>query len=69
MKAVIERISGTVAVLVFPDENLRLNIPPELLPPASEEGDIVTVSLERDEGATREAHDRVSRLISDLIRK
>ncbi|MFA7694641.1 MAG: DUF3006 domain-containing protein [Methanoregula sp.] len=70
MKAVIDRIWETVAVLVFPDEeNLRLNIPVVLLPAGCSEGDILTLSLEKDESATLEAQDRVARLIGDLIRK
>jgi hypothetical protein len=70
MKAVIDRIGETLAVLVVPgEENLRFNIPLALIPAGCQEGDILTLSLERDEAATREAEDRVSRLIGDLIRK
>ncbi|MGB8220882.1 MAG: DUF3006 domain-containing protein [Methanoregula sp.] len=70
MKAVIDRIGETFAVIVIPEkENLRLNIPSALLPAGSGEGDILTISIERDEAATNEAQARVSRLIADLIRK
>jgi hypothetical protein len=70
MKAVIDRIGETVAVIVIPEEeNLRLNIPSAFLPAGSGEGDILTLSIERDEAATHEAQARVSRLIGDLIRK
>ncbi len=70
MKAVIDRIGETIAVIVIPgEENLRLNIPSALLPAGSGEGDILTLSIERDEAATTEAQARVSRLIGDLIRK
>ena len=70
MKAVIDRIGETLAVLVIPgDENIRVNIPPVLLPAGSCEGDILTLSIERDEAATQEAQARVSHLIGDLIRK
>jgi hypothetical protein len=70
MKAVIDRIGETLAVIVIPgEENLLLNIPSALLPTGSCEGDILTLSLERDEAATQEAKARVSRLIGDLIRK
>ena len=70
MKVVIDRIGGMIAVLVIPgEENLRLNVPVALIPAGCQEGDILTLSLERDEAATREAEDRVSRLLGDLIRK
>jgi hypothetical protein len=69
MKAVIDRIGETLAVLVLPDdEYLRVNVPLALLPAGCCEGDILTLSVEFDEAATHEAQDRVVRLIGDLIR-
>jgi hypothetical protein len=69
MKAVIDRIDGTCAVLVFPGaQERRLNVPLALMPGGCNEGDILTVTLERDDEATREAHDRAARLIEGLIR-
>ena len=68
MKAVIERIGDPSAGLVFPDQDfLRFTLPSVLLPEGSREGDIVTILLERDETATREAHERVARFVGDLI--
>ena len=68
MKAVIDRIDGTLAVLVVPDaQELRLNVPLALMPEGCNEGDIITFTLERDEVSTLEAHDRAARLIDDLI--
>jgi|WetSurMetagenome_2_1015567.scaffolds.fasta_scaffold211684_2 hypothetical protein len=68
MKAVIDRIDGTLAVLVVPDaQELRLNVPLALMPEGCNEGDIITFTLERDDESTREAHDRAARLIDTLI--
>ena len=68
MKAVIERIGDPTVVLVLPDRDfLRFTIPALLLPEGCSEGDIITVSLEPDCEATREAHDRAARLIAGLI--
>lgn len=68
MKAVIERIGDPTAVLVLPDRDfLRFNLPAILLPEGCSEGDIVTVTLAPDCEATREAHDRVARLINGLM--
>ncbi|WP_292367568.1 DUF3006 domain-containing protein [Methanoregula sp. UBA64] len=68
MKAVIERIGDPTAVLVLPDRDfLRFNIPSVLLPEGCSEGDIITVSLAPDHEATREAQDRVARLINGLM--
>jgi len=69
MKAVIDRIGETLTVLVFTEcGDLRANVPSALLPPGCCEGDILTLSIERDVAATTEAQDRVFRLIGDLIR-
>jgi len=68
MKAVVDRIGDPTAVLVVPDRDfLRFNIPSVLLPEGCSEGDIITVLLEPDEAATREAHDRAARLITGLV--
>jgi len=68
MKAVIERIGDPSAVLVLPDRDfLRFNVPSFLLPEGCSEGDIITVSLDLDHEATREARDRVARVIAGLI--
>lgn len=68
MKAVIERIGDPSAVLVLPDRDfLRFSIPSVLLPDGCSEGDIITVSLDLDHEATREAHDQAVRLIAGLI--
>jgi hypothetical protein len=67
MKAVIDRIGTNLAVLVIPEENTRLNLPTGLLPQGCSEGDIVTLTLERDDEGTREAQERAARLISGLV--
>jgi len=68
MKAVIERIGDPAAVLVVPDRDfLRFTVPSILLPEGCNEGDIITVSIEPDHEATREARDRVARVIAGLM--
>jgi len=67
MKVTIDRIEGTVAVLVSrEDESVRVNVPVSLLPPGSREGDILTIRIERDREATEAAQERVSGLIEKL---
>ena len=70
MKVTIDRIEGTVAVLVSrEDESVRVNVPVSLLPPGSREGDILTIRIERDREATEAAQERVSGLIEKLKKK
>jgi hypothetical protein len=70
MKVTIDRIEGTVAVLVSrEDESVRVNVPVSLLPSGSREGDILTIGIERDREATEAAQERVSGLIEKLKKK
>ena len=67
MKAAVDRIEGTLAVLIpCDDASVRLNLPAALLPPGTREGEIVSISIARDEEATRAANERVSGLIGKL---
>ena len=70
MKVTIDRIEGTIAVLISrEDESVRVNIPVSLLPPGSREGDILTIRIEPDIPATEAAHERVSDLIEKLKKR
>jgi Protein of unknown function (DUF3006) len=67
MKATIDRIEGTIAVLIPQDDDtMRFNLPLSLLPPGSREGDILTIGIERDPAGTAEAKKRVSGRIDTL---
>jgi hypothetical protein len=70
MKATLDRIEGTVAVLIpREDESVRVNIPVSLLPPGCREGDILTIRIERDRASTEAAQERVSGLIEKLKKR
>jgi len=67
MKATIDRIEGTTAVLIsLADEAVRINLPVSLLPPGCREGDILIVEIERDTSGTKKAKERVSGRIERL---
>lgn len=70
MKATLDRIEGNYAVLLIrPDEKQKINMPLSLMPPGSKEGDILDITIERDEKATTDAKKRVSGLIEKLKNK
>jgi len=70
MNMTIDRIEGTVAVLIScQDESVRANVPVSLLPPGCRDGDILTIRIERDLPATNAARGRVSALIEKLKNK
>jgi hypothetical protein len=70
MKATIDRIEGTIAVLILEeDEAVRINLPLSFLPEGCREGDILTVGIKRDTPGTKEAKERLSRRIDRLKNK
>jgi hypothetical protein len=69
MKAVIDRVEGEIAVLLLGDESTKLNIPLSLLPDGCREGDILTISFERDVVGTEQTKERVSGLMERLKKK
>jgi hypothetical protein len=67
MKATIDRIEGKLAVLLIRNgESIKLNIPLILLPEGSKEGDILDISIHKDDMETEAAKKRVSSLIEKL---
>ena len=70
MKATIDRIEGKLAALLIRNgENIKLNFPLILLPEGSKEGDILDISIHKDEKETEDAKERVSSLIEKLKSK
>lgn len=70
MKASIDRIEGTTAVLIpMDDESLQLSVPLKLLPIGCREGEILTIAIERDFKATGVAKERVKSLMEKLKSK
>jgi hypothetical protein len=70
MKATIDRIEGKLAVLLIRDgESIKLNVPLILLPEGSKEGDILDISIQKDEKEAEDAKKRVSGLIEKLMSK
>ena len=70
MKATIDRIEGKLAALLIRNrENIKLNFPLILLPEGSKEGDILDISILKDEKETEDAKERVSSLIEKLKSK
>ena len=67
MRATIDRIEEDIAVLLLDDEpGSRCTLSVTFLPPGTREGDVLTLTLERDEDETRAARDRSAALIARL---
>jgi len=69
MKAVIDRIDGGMAIITLQDDtSVILNIPLKHIPNVCE-GDIVDITINKDETATRAARERVSSIIERLKKR
>jgi Protein of unknown function (DUF3006) len=69
-KVTVDRIEGSIAVLLLRDEEAnKINIPLFLLPLGSREGDILDVTISRNIKETEDARERVSNLLEELKNK
>ena len=70
MKYTLDRIENGMAVLV-PQDSARMQviIPVSLLPAGTREGDILTVTIERDPDATEAERARIAGIIERIREK
>ena len=69
MKVVIDRIEGSVAVLmVADDESVQFNLPVAYLPAGVKEGDHLEVNFTIDPEGRKAAERRVEDLLKDLTK-
>ncbi|MBO8126613.1 MAG: DUF3006 domain-containing protein [Firmicutes bacterium] len=61
--------SGQARLLIRPQETQEILWPADCLPSGSEEGDILTIEIAKDEAQTREAQERVKGLLNKLLEK
>ncbi|NLM46004.1 MAG: DUF3006 domain-containing protein [Firmicutes bacterium] len=69
MKAVIDRFEGEYAVLLFGEDETKVDIPKKLLPPGAREGSWLNVSFELDEEGTKKQEERIKNLLEKLKNK
>lgn len=69
VKAVIDRFEGKYAVLLFGDDEAKVDILRELLPGDAKEGDILNVSFEVDKAATQAQREKIEGLLQKLRNK
>lgn len=69
MKAVIDRIEDGVAVLLFEEKGLFVNIPIALLPQDVKEGDWLNITWRVDKNTTRDMYRKNKDLLEKLIER
>lgn len=66
MKAVIDRIEGEYAAVLVGDEEVKINVPLELLPGNAREGSWLKITFQLDPESTKKQEEKVSDLIKKL---
>lgn len=61
----LDRFEGNLAVLLT-DDGDQINVPKAMLPKGSKAGDVLTLTLERDEASTRHVADNTARVQAEL---
>ncbi len=66
MKAVIDRIAGNNACLLFNEDEIEVTIPVKLLPKNIKEGDFISVKFSIDKKLTSERMNRNRELLEKI---
>jgi hypothetical protein len=69
MNAVVDRISGGIAVLLFGKAEYQVNVPVELLPEGTTEGVWLDVDFRINEKLTSEQYRKNKKLLDRIIEK
>ncbi len=66
MKAVVDRIEGEYAVILFEDHKVKANIPLVLLPGSIREGAWLTIDFKEDKKTTTSMYEKNKALLEKL---
>ncbi len=69
MKAVIDRFEGDLAVILIGEEEIKVNIPRQLLPAGAREGSWLKISFELDPEGTQKQETKIKGLLEKLKNK
>lgn len=69
MKAVIDRFEGEYAVVLIGDEEIKLDVPINLLPEGCREGGWLKMRFELDPEGTRSQEEKIVGLLDKLKKK
>ncbi|MGI6113658.1 MAG: DUF3006 domain-containing protein [Mahellales bacterium] len=66
MRAVVDRIENGQAVVLFGDDEIKVDIPVRFLPEGIKEGNILRVEFTIDKEAERKQREKISQLLDSL---
>ncbi len=69
MKAVVDRLEGNIAVVLFGDKEIKVDIPRQLLPEGTKEGSWLKINFELDLKGEKQQRERIKGLLDKLKNK
>jgi hypothetical protein len=69
MKAVIDRFAGKNAVVLLGEDEIKVDIPKQLLPKGAKEGSWLKVSIELDREGTKKQEEKIKGMLDKLKNK
>ncbi|TYQ18099.1 UNVERIFIED_CONTAM: Protein of unknown function (DUF3006) [Acetivibrio alkalicellulosi] len=69
MKAIIDRIEENYAVVLFGEEEIKVDIPLELLPNGAKEGSWLNINFSLDSEGEKKQKEKISNLLNKLKNK
>ena len=69
MKAVIDRIEESFAVIIFEEQNIQIDVPVELLPENIKEGTWLNINFSVDDSYTADMYRKNKELLEKIKRK
>jgi len=69
MKAVVDRFEGEYAILLFGDDEVKVDFPKKFLPEGTREGSWLKVVFELDQEGTKKQKEKIAGLIEKLKNK
>ncbi len=65
-QAIIDRIEGDTAVLIFGEDKTPFEFPAELLPPSASEGSILSFNIKELKTETKKTKEEIQKIIKKL---
>ncbi|HHU49956.1 MAG: DUF3006 domain-containing protein [Caldicoprobacterales bacterium] len=69
MKAVVDRIEGQIAIVLFGDDEIKADIPLVLLPEGTKEGSHLNITFELDPASEAGQREKIAALLQKLSNK
>ena len=69
MKAVIDRFEGSIAVVLFGDDEIKADIPKKLIPKGAKEGSWLKVNIDLDKDRTKKQEEKIKGVLDKLKNK